>query len=92
VPPVPAGYEKMLDRLHALWEHHASQPTSLTRDLPDASGWESFLVNWAKRCERDTELLSAGQNRRQTLLRDADGVRGTLVRVMREFGALAGER
>lgn len=92
VPPVPTGYEKMLDRLHALWEHHSSVPSSLARDLPDAAGWESFLVNWAKRCERDTDLLHKGQNRRQTLLRDADAVRGTLVRVMREFGALRGAR
>ncbi len=82
------GYGPNLERFHALWEFHGASPEELLEKLPSAKTWKRFLDGWVKKTNRDKKLLAKGQNRRAALAAEAREDYATLVRVMREFGAL----
>ena len=86
------GYENNRNRLHALWEHAASEPETLAPLLPNAKKWKSFLTKWDKTCKKDEELEAIAVNREWTLGQDEERVRRTLVWVLREYGALERKR
>jgi hypothetical protein len=80
-------YETSRTRLHALWDHHRSDPAELAAELPDAKRWEAYLRDWNKRCLRDSKLVAAGRTREATLAADARAVTATLAWVLGELGA-----
>ncbi len=94
-PALPAALGPHCTRLHALWDRHASDPAALAKVLPggpegpDESDWDGFWERLIQSVDGDEEALAAGVGRRATLAGDARRVRATLVRVMREYGALA---
>ena len=90
-PPLPEPYPLALERLHGLWEEHASMPAELARALPDVKGLEGFLGDWAMRYEKDAERIAKARARRGILERDAAQVRDFLVRALRERGAFERE-
>jgi hypothetical protein len=82
------GYPAHLERLHSLWDRHASMPEELARVLPDPAGWAEFLEAWSIEVDRSLELTRAGQVRRATLQADAGKLRALLVHILTELGAL----
>ncbi len=87
-PPV-GDYGPTLVNLHALWEDVSSDPHELRERLPGAEKWESFLKKWNRSSQRDKKLMERANARWRSLLGDEAQVRATLVRVLREYGALA---
>lgn len=87
-PPVPAGYDTNRLRLHALWEEASSTPATLAEELPDAKTWQRYLERLLKRVDRDTTLTGKARTRSASLAADERAVRSTLIRVLRESGAL----
>ncbi|MCP3919191.1 MAG: hypothetical protein GY711_26925 [bacterium] len=82
------GYGPHVDRFHALWDVHASTPEKLAPVLPAPDDWAEWLEKEGKRVDTSRKLYTAGQKRHATLAADSARVRATLVRVMREIGAL----
>ncbi|MAF65603.1 MAG: hypothetical protein CMJ84_08085 [Planctomycetes bacterium] len=82
------GYQPSLAAFHALWEDTSSTPATLAERLPPAEDWEEFLADWAKRVSDEPERLAAGRRRQAALSEDGQAVRRTLVRILRETGAL----
>jgi hypothetical protein len=87
-PRLRDGYPAHLERLHSLWDKHASMPEDLALALPDPEGWAEFLEAWSIEVDHSLELTRAGQVRRATLQADAGRVRALLVRILTELGAL----
>ena len=81
-------YPAHLDRLHSLWDRHASTPADLAAALPGPGDWAEFLESWSLEVDTSLELTRAGQVRRATLTADAAAVRAFAVRILNEFGAL----
>ena len=81
-------YGGYLMRFHALWEKYSSTPTQLAEDLPDGAGWEGFLNLVIEGYEADAELQGQAATRMAWLDHGRNQVRGRLVWVLREFGAL----
>jgi len=82
------GYPAHIDRLHSLWDEHASSPEELARALPSPEKWAEFLEKWSIAVDRSLEKTQAGQVRRATLLADSARVRALLVGILDELGAL----
>ena len=82
------GYQSNLYRLHTLWDMNKSTPKEFAKRLPSVDDWEDWLEETFKRIDKDKKLRAAGAGRIATLKEDSAWVRATLVRVMREFGAL----
>jgi hypothetical protein len=81
------GYALHLDRLHALWEAHASTPEELARDLPSARRWEDFLADWVKKTAKEPKLLEQALVRRGALDAGSLEVRKAFVRALEEIEA-----
>lgn len=88
-PVLPGGYAGQLERLHALWDDVASEPAALAARLPAPADVRDFLADWVARSNAEPALLEAGRRRLRVLRADQARVRATLVRVLREHGALA---
>lgn len=90
-PELPVLFVPHADRLHALWARFGT-PAALAADLPDdAAGLDGWLERRGAEVDSDARAWSAGQERKQELAEGARAVRATLVRVMREAGALGGQ-
>ncbi|MFT5291347.1 MAG: hypothetical protein ACI82F_003426 [Planctomycetota bacterium] len=87
-PPVPAGYETNAIRLHALWEEASSTPEVLAEELPSADKWEKYMERLLRRVDRDKDLIEKAKARQGRLATDQIAIRATLVRIMRESGAI----
>jgi hypothetical protein len=86
-PALEGGHATALVNYHALWETVDSDPTALSKDLPDPDAWKDYLAAWARRCLREEPLFRSGEARAAALAADQARVRGTLLRIMQEFGA-----
>lgn len=82
------GYQPNLPAFHALWEDVQSTPASLAERLPGAADWEGFLEDWGELMKDEPARLGAGRRRQDALDADGRAVRRTLVRILRETGAL----
>jgi len=81
------GYTFHLDRLHSLWDAHASMPAELASKLEGPGASPTFLEEWALKCEKDLALREAGRVRRARLDLEAARIRAVLARGLQEFGA-----
>jgi len=88
-PVLRDGLQPHVGRLHALWASLASDPAALAELLPETD-WEEWIAAQGARLDNDKKLWTAGEARKRELARGEAEVRSTLVRVMREFGALDG--
>ena len=85
---VPAdGYGPNNLAFNALWDEHASDPAVLFEELPEAEDWESWLKKLTSRIARKKAFREAGQARIDYLEAERWRVKGTLVWVLREYGA-----
>lgn len=87
-PAVPRGWDVYVDRFHAFWDRHSSDPAQVAALLPPSDTWETWLETLTKEVESDPDLWSAGLRRRATLDADRAAIRATLVYVLREYGLL----
>lgn len=88
-PVMRDGYGPSIDRLHGLWELHESDPEALAKALPEEDEeWEEWWANLYFRIDKVVEVVEKARVRRRTLESNAGRVRGVLVAVMREYGAL----
>lgn len=87
-PDLAGGYDGAIGTLHSVWESMSSEPERVAEALPDTKDWESWLEKEGRRPARDAELGARAAARRQTLREDGTKVRGVLIWVMREYGAL----
>jgi len=86
------GYPGHLNRLHSLWDVHASVPAAVAAVLPGAEDWADFLEHWSLEVDRSLELTEAGTRRRETLDADSGKVRALAVGILTEMGALERKR
>jgi hypothetical protein len=87
------NYQLNLDLFHAVWEANNSTPSKLAEELPTPKDWAKWLEGWGKKTSGKPKSVAferwqKGQGRKQTLISDSARVRATLVRIMREYGAL----
>lgn len=86
--PAPrAGYGVNYSRFHALWEKYESDPAALVKNLPKTKDWKKFLERLIRDLARDEKLWQKGVKRQAVLVANAKSVRGTLVRILTEYGA-----
>lgn len=86
--PLRDAYAGHRDRLHSLWDVNKSTPEDVLAKLPDAKKAADFLEKWSAKVDRDVPLTQAGLSRRGTLDRDSAAVRATMIRILKEMGAL----
>jgi hypothetical protein len=82
------GYANHIDRLHALWDAHASTPREVAALLPDSQQVAEFTANWALKVEEDPALRQSGAVRHAQLDRDRADVRAFFAQVLKDCGAL----
>jgi hypothetical protein len=82
------GYANHIDRLHALWDAHASTPNAVAALVPDSQGVAEFVANWALQVEEHPELRQAGAVRHAQLDRDRADVREFFAEILKDCGAL----
>lgn len=87
-PDLAGGYDGAIGTLHSVWESRSSEPEKVAEALPDTGAWQSWLEKEGRRPARDAELGARAAARRKTLQADGSKVRGVLVWVLREYGAL----
>lgn len=80
-------YEPHTLMFNGLWEKHSGVPEKFARELPDAGGWEKYVEDLAKYDEGQA-FFEAADNRLKWLENERLQVKATLVRVMKEFGAM----
>lgn len=76
-------------RLHGLWEERESDPTVLAGQIAKERDPADVLPKWAKRFDKDSKRNDKARTREATLEWDRRQVRGLLVRILDEYGALA---
>ncbi len=81
-------YPPHVDRFHALWCVHRSDPAALAKALSSAADWQEWLETEGRHVDTDARLWEAGGARKRELADGARRVREKLVWVMRELGAL----
>lgn len=77
-----------ITRLHGLWEEHASDPAAVAAELAKSKDPADVLPKWAKRFDKDSKRNAKARTRIGTLDWDRRQVRGVLVRVLEEYGAM----
>jgi hypothetical protein len=82
------GYALHIERLHALWDAHASTPGEVAALLPDSEHWAEFLEKWTLQCEEHPDVLHAGVARHAQLDRDAAATRAFFAEILKDLGAL----
>jgi len=81
-------YANNLDNFHALWESCGSDPATLRERLPTPDGWADFLQGWNDSLVADLTVYYRGLDRHTTLERNRTAIRGILLRLLGEYGAL----
>lgn len=81
-PVLRDSYGPHVERLHVVWDVHASDPVRLAAELPAPADWRTWLEGWALRCKEEPELLERGRVRARTLAADQRRVRETLAVVL----------
>ncbi len=87
-PALRDGYIGHVLRFHGLWESAKAEPSSLAKELPDAEHAQEYMLHWSELFDRDGAKVQKAQARQATLEQDARDVRATLIRCMKESGAL----
>jgi len=75
-------------RLHGLWEEHASEPAAIALEIGKSKDPADVLPKWAKRFDKDSKRNAKARTRVATLDWDRRQVRGVLVRILEEYGAM----
>lgn len=75
-------------RLHGLWEEHASDPAALAIELAKAKDPGDVLPRFARRFDKNAKSNEKARTRVATLDWDRRQVRGLLVRILEEYGAM----
>jgi hypothetical protein len=78
------GYETKGNNLQALWAAQDADPVRLAALLPDAVGWENFLVTLVQRSKQEFKFYSAGRRRAAQLRMDGEAVRKAMGAAMDE--------
>ncbi|HVS18774.1 MAG TPA: hypothetical protein VMT18_09260 [Planctomycetota bacterium] len=85
---LPAAWTPHVLRLHGLWEEHQSDAPALATELSKARDPADVLPKWAKRFDKDSKRNEKARTRLATLDWDRRQVRGLLVRILEEYGAM----
>ena len=85
---LPDAWAPHLLRLHGMWEEQQSDPPSLAAELAKQRDPADVLPKWARRFDKDAKRVEKARTRLATLDWDRRQVRGLLVRILEEYGAM----
>lgn len=88
-PVLRDGYGPQIERFHALWDLHGSDPARLAGELPSAQDLPGWIAGLSEQMRAEAELVERGRVRQATLAADQRRVRETLELVLELSGALA---